>query len=114
MTRAQTTIRQAIEIQQKCVSRYLEIYPQVKEEKIRLSVRITNGSFSTAGERKVMKKAISDIRDSCQNYSSVFFPYTKEALDVWIDRANVERVRQGMKGEQMSLFTHIPEQERLL
>ncbi len=79
---AQKSIDQAIEIQQKCITRYLKNYP-----------------LSKKSERGKMKIAIEEIKQECPAGLQVMFPHTPDPIDIWIDRANVERAKMDVVDE---------------
>lgn len=82
-------VSRAIEIQQLCIDRYIELVEQVKSGEIEAKVRLP---LSDNGLRTIMRMAIEEVKGHHPGDS--FFPYTREVLGIWIDRARTERARK--------------------
>ena len=88
----------AIKIQLMCRDRFIELLPLAIEGKLSELKRIRH-PLTTGGMRSIMKLAIAQgkegyLQENPDANTDSYFPYTKEVIDLWLDRAIIEKARR--------------------
>ncbi len=85
--------QEVADVQQRCLKRYLEIYPEVLKNALKLPVQIGKDGLTDNGERSVMRAAVEQVRKELNKEYLFLAKPTNEVCNTWIDRANTIRAR---------------------